>query len=57
MPEQVLEEVSREFKRLKSMKNSSNVEANIIRNFIDTVLELPWNASTQECNDLKKAGD
>lgn len=46
----------REFKRLKSIR-SQNAETNVIRTYIDTILELPWNETTQDTYDLKSAED
>ncbi len=44
----------KEFRRLKSIKNFS-AESNVITTYIETILDLPWNATTVETNDLKKA--
>ncbi|KAL4477366.1 hypothetical protein ABPG72_002360 [Tetrahymena utriculariae] len=54
LPENVFSAVMREFKRLKSIR-SQNAETNVIRTYIDTILELPWNETTQDTYDLKFA--
>lgn len=44
----------REAERLLKMPPSSQ-EAYVIRNYLDTVLDLPWNTKTKEKLDIKKA--
>ncbi len=44
----------RETERLQKMPPSSQ-EAYVITNYLDTVLELPWNTVTKEKLDIKKA--
>lgn len=46
----------KEFKRLKSMR-SQNAESNVIRTYIDTILELPWTETSADTSDLKAAED
>lgn len=54
LPEEVKEKLEREIKRLKNTPSSSPDNGNI-RAYIETVLELPWNVSTEENSDIKKA--
>ncbi len=54
MPKWAEERVLEEFEKLKFMPSSSS-EANVIKNYIDWVISLPWNDSSIERKDLKKA--
>jgi ATP-dependent Lon protease len=47
-------EVDRELKRLERASRDS-MEAQVIRTFLETVAELPWNTRSQEHLDLKRA--
>ncbi len=47
-------EVDREFSRLERIGRES-MEAQVIRTFLDTVAELPWNARSSESLDLPTA--
>jgi ATP-dependent Lon protease len=47
-------EVDRELTRLERISRES-MEAQVIRTFLDTVSELPWNARSEESLDLPKA--
>jgi ATP-dependent Lon protease len=47
-------EVEREFTRLERISRES-MEAQVIRTFLDTVAELPWNMRSEESLDLTKA--
>ena len=53
LPENVLKVVEREVKRLKA--GGMGQEANVVRNYVETILELPWSKTTKDLNDLKKA--
>ena len=48
------EKLLKEVNRLEKMMGSSQ-EAAVIRTYLDTVLSLPWNESTKEQLDIKKA--
>lgn len=48
------EKLIKEAERLLKMPSSSQ-EAFVTRNYLDTVLELPWNKSTKNKLDIKKA--
>ncbi len=52
--DEVREKLNREADRLLKMSGSSQ-EAFVVRNYLDTVLELPWNKTTKERADIKKA--
>lgn len=49
------EKLIRECDRLQKMGNSSNSEATVVRTYLDTVLALPWDVSSKDKLDLKKA--
>ncbi len=54
LPEKVHEKVEKEIDRLEKMPNAS-AEGSVIRTYIDWLLHLPWNNSTEDDLDLKKA--
>ncbi len=54
LPEEDIEKLVREAQRLLKMPSSSQ-EAYVIRNYLDTVLDLPWNNKTKEKLDILKA--
>ena len=54
LPEDVEEKLLKEVKRLSKQPTNSQ-EAAVIRNYLDTCLELPWNTRTRERVDLKAA--
>ena len=51
LAEEANKEIARQIKRLEKMHQDSS-EANIIRNFIETALALPWNTYTEDKLDL-----
>ncbi|HSH86848.1 MAG TPA: endopeptidase La [Methylophilus sp.] len=56
MPKEALTKVTAEFKKLKLMSPMS-AEASVVRNYIDTLLNLPWKKKTKISKDLKVAED
>ncbi len=54
LSEQVRDKLNDEVKRLSKTPSSSQ-EAVVIRNYLDACLELPWNKSTQDTSDIKRA--
>ena len=48
------EKLQKELERLKSMPGG-NQEANVIRTYLDTLLELPWKKSSKDNNDIHHA--
>lgn len=48
------EHVLKEIKRLSSM-NPNNPESTVIRNYIDQILDIPWNKKSKSSIDLKVA--
>lgn len=53
-PKEVKEKVEKELQRLLRTSPSSP-EGGVIRTYIDSVLELPWEKQTQENEDMQKA--
>lgn len=52
----VKEKILKEVKRLQKM-NVSSAESSVVRNYIECMLDMPWNTITQEQIDLNKAHD
>lgn len=48
--------INKEIDKLSRM-NSSSSEAVVTRNYVETLLELPWNTATVDNNDLEKSSD
>jgi len=51
---EVKEKLLKEIDRFKNMPGGSQ-EANVLRTYIETLLELPWNKVSKDNNDLKHA--
>ncbi|MCI8830543.1 MAG: endopeptidase La [Lachnospiraceae bacterium] len=51
---EVKEKITKEIGRLKSMPGSSQ-EGNVIRTYIETLLELPWKKASKDNNDIRHA--
>src|SRR2546425_703661 len=56
LPEAARKEVDRELARLERAGRES-MEAQVIRTYLETVAELPWNKRTEESLDLKRAAE
>lgn len=54
MPQYAIDKLEKEFERLQRSQQGAQ-EGSIIRDYIDTVLSLPWGNSSKESKDLKKA--
>lgn len=54
IPDYAKEKVEKEIKRLKKMSNSS-AESVVSRDYIDLILQLPWNIKSKENKNLLKA--
>ena len=54
LSEEAEKEFTRQIKRLEKMHQDSS-EANIIRNFIETALALPWNTYTEDKLELSNS--
>lgn len=55
-PEYVKEKLRKEIARFKSISNNSS-ESAVERNYIETLLELPWNKVTEDKEDIDYAQD
>src|SRR6266581_1233061 len=56
LPEAAKKEVERELQRLERA-NRDSMEAQVIRTYLETVAELPWNKRAEESLDLKRAAE
>lgn len=54
LPDYVLERLEKEFSRLKHMPPLT-AEANVLENYIDWVLDIPWRVYTEDNRDLAAA--
>jgi len=54
LPQETEEKLLKEVSRLKKQPAGSS-EASLLRNYLDTCLELPWNTTTRERLDLRTA--
>jgi len=54
MPESAKEKTLKEFKKLKNMPPMS-AETTVVRNYIDTIVGLPWGKKTKSKIDINKA--
>ena len=54
MPKEVKDKALKELARVKKMPVAAPENA-IIRNYLDTLIELPWSVKTKDNKDLKKA--
>lgn len=54
LPDEVADKLFKEAEKLLKMPQSSH-EASVIRNYLDTCLELPWNTMTKDKLDIGKA--
>ncbi len=54
LSDEVAEKFLKEADRLSKMPSNSQ-EANVIRNYLDTCLELPWNTATKDKIDIARA--
>mgnify|MGYP002407129415 FL=1 len=54
LSEEITEKLEKEIKRLEMIPMGSS-ESGVIQTYVETILELPWNTSTPELTDIKKA--
>ena len=54
LPEEVMKEAERELSRLDKIPTASP-EYNVIRTYLDWIMDLPWNKSTEDNLDLERA--
>ena len=53
-PEEVTEKLAKEIRRLESIPVTSS-ESTVSRNYIETLLDYPWEKRTEDSQDLKRA--
>lgn len=53
-PKEVKDKLQKEINRFKSSQNSP-AESGVIRTYIETLLEMPWNKSAKDTNDIEHA--
>lgn len=53
-PKEVKEKLHKEIKRFQSMPAAS-AESSMLRGYIETILDLPWNKMSKDNKDIKKA--
>ncbi len=56
LPEEVYREVDRELSRLERMGREA-MESQVIRSFVETVLELPWHTRSDDQLELRQAAE
>ncbi len=54
IPKEAKDKVMKEISRLRAMPSGSQ-ELNVIRNYLETVFDIPWNKKTKDNTDIKKA--
>ena len=54
-PEEVKEKLHKEVKRLKNLSKGSQAENGVIRTYIETILEMPWNKRAEDNTDINYA--
>lgn len=54
LPQKTEEKVKKEIKKFTRMMPTS-AESGVIRNYVETIIDLPWNTSSKTSMDLKKA--
>lgn len=52
LPDDVRDVAEREYKRMQAM-NPAQAEYNVIRNYLEWIVELPWNVSADESLDIE----
>ena len=56
LPDEVMKEAQRELNRLSRMHPDS-AEASVIRTYLTTIVELPWNERSEDVHDIEKASE
>lgn len=53
-PEEIKKKIAKEIDRFKSL-SGNNAESNVARDYIGTLLEMPWNQKTEDRENLREA--
>ncbi len=56
LPDEARKEVERELRRLERV-NRESAEAQVIRTYLETMADLPWNETDEDRLDLERAGE
>lgn len=54
LPEEVVEKLNKELDKLARM-SSSSAESGVVRNYVEWILDLPWDKETEDSIDIKKS--
>lgn len=54
LPEEVVEKLNKELDKLARM-GSSSAESGVVRNYVEWILDLPWDKETEDSIDIKKS--
>ncbi len=54
MSPEATQKTQKELRKLRQMSPMS-AEAAVVRNYVDTILSLPWNERTEDCHDIARA--
>lgn len=54
LPEEVVEKVNKELDKLARM-SSSSAESGVVRNYVEWILDLPWDKETEDAIDIKRS--
>ena len=54
LPEKIDEKVKKEIRKFKKLPPSS-ADSGVIRNYVETILDLPWNKESRTNTDIRKA--
>ncbi len=54
-PEYVKERLRKEIRRFRALASNA-AESSVLRTYLETILELPWNRGSEDCTDLSHAG-
>ena len=54
LPEKIDEKVKKEIRKFKKLAQN-NAEGGVIRNYVETILDLPWNKESKTNTDIRKA--
>lgn len=53
--DEIKEKIQKEIRRFKNLSSGSS-ESNVVRGYIETLLDMPWNTMSEDNPDIKNAG-